>query len=436
MKVHKTKALNLQTIEDALFGTENNVFSLNSKSLYDVAKSISFCPPHSLPDTLQFQDDETKNRFLAIGVHSTAMEYIDTKIIPLEEIDLEFFSSKKNIGGRHIPVDAAHVARLSLSLASEDGWIHSQQRLYVVEIPAKRMAEILRDDPHSKKKYWLFSGRHRITALQQLFAATKNSKYNFALVDLFKYNNYEALEAHGTESNMQHTVSKPLEMIDVQSGFIYAVQRNLFEASEDGFSRYLKFYKIQGKFSETNIKKMMKKALKRSSYDAIDGTVETIESGQNVKRGTRPHLTWFTSHFDVPFASKDVRISDVLRDKLPTDGSIRYVTLFVDSKDCFDNPKGIKGEREKCEKAFKAKLKVLATMRYNENVRSGCEFPSSHPLANASKEDIINHYMETGSIRFNGFMPQIISPNGDLIEKVVVNADGTPFKGFVSKSSL
>ena len=431
---NKTKTL--QTIEDALYGTENNVFSLNSKSFYNVAKSISFCPPHTLPDTLQYQDDETKKRFAALGIHSTEMEYIDTKIIPLEEIDLEFFSSKENIGGRYSPVDAAHVARLVLSLSSEDGWMHSQKRLYVVEIPENRMAEILRDDPHSKKKYWLFSGRHRITGLQQLFAATKNSKYNFALVDLFKYNNYEALEAHGTESNMQHTVSKPLEMIDIESSFINSVKRNLFESSEDGFARFLKFYKIQGKFSATNIKKMMKRALKRSSYDAIDGRVETIESGQNVKRGTRPHLTWFTSHFDVPFASKDVRISDVLRDKLPTDGSIRYVTLFVDSKDCFDNPKGIKGERENCEKKFKAKLKALATMRYNENVRSGCEFPSSHPLANATKEDIINHYMENGSIQFNGFMPQLISPNGDIIEKVIVNANGTPFKGFVSKSSL
>ena len=422
---NKTKMppLDTKTFENAL--SDSVVSILNngaSLSFVDLNESVQYCPPQSLPDTICHLNDNIRKDF---RYGSTAMPYIDSTIVSMEEIDVDEFDTAASNMGRASSAgpDQEHVTALGQSFI-KNGWNYLCERLWVVPIPEWRMAEIRRTDAFSKKKFWLFSGRHRITSLMQLYRQTKENKYLYVPVDIFEYTTKYALNAQAMASNARHLPSKVTEMRDVEYQFRRDSDEGIYPNTPAGFAEFLKVYRLEGTFSDMKQKQMMNRATKKQSYHRI---AEIASKTPNIF----PNRTYFQNTFNIPFLTSDVRLTDVLRDRMPIDGSTLYVTLFVSGK---DNTLTIEELRKKAFEGFDKKQTQMALMRYHENKRAGLKFPSSHPLAGADKETILKHYKQTSSIQFNGFCPQEMSlDNHDMIEKYVVNADGSEFENFVPR---
>ena len=429
-KVNSLPSINKKMFEDALRGSSSRpaVSLLDngaSLSFVDLDQSKRYCPAQSLPDTICHLDDNIRADFI---YESTAMPYICSMIVSIAEIDVdEFDTAASNIGRASSPSpDLQHVTALAQSFI-KNGWNYSCERLWVVLIPEGKLAEIRRADAFSKKKYWLFSGRHRVTSLTQLYRQTKENKYLYVPVDIFEYTTTYALNAQAMASNARHLPSKVTEMRDVEYQFRLDSDEGIYPNTPAGFAEFLKVYRLEGTFSNMKQKQMMNRATKKQSYHRI---AEIAHKTPNIF----PNRTFFQNTYDIPFLTADLRLTDVLRDHMPIDGSILYVTLFVSGKDNFMT---IVQLRMKALEAFNKKQTQMALMRFHENERAGFKFPSSHPLAGADKETILEHYRQTSSIQYNGFCPQKMSLNNrDMIEKYVVNADGSKFENFVPRVTL
>ena len=90
---NKTKMppLDTKTFENAL--SDSVVSILNngaSLSFVDLNESVQYCPPQSLPDTICHLNDNIRKDF---RYGSTAMPYIDSTIVSMEEIDVDEFDT-------------------------------------------------------------------------------------------------------------------------------------------------------------------------------------------------------------------------------------------------------------------------------------------------------------------------------------------------------